>query len=99
MYTVQDAVHRRLAATPFGSRTVCKIGGTTRVMRYYLWLRHPCSAGIFAGVVQENGGTIAADNYRRIGIECEIAVRLARDLPADGAPFGADVMRGVIAAY
>ena len=98
-YAVQDAVHDRLASTSIGPRIGYKIGCTTAVMQAYLGLQHPCSAGIFAGVVHPAGATIRSVDYRRVGVECEIAVRLARDvLPGEG-PFTADVLRNVVASY
>src|SRR5690606_28934818 len=79
-YAVQAAVHRRLAAT-MGARVGYKIGCTTPVMQAYLGIPSPCSAGVLAGGVHAGGAVLPFADYIRIGIECEIAVRLGRDLP------------------
>jgi 2-oxo-3-hexenedioate decarboxylase/2-keto-4-pentenoate hydratase len=39
------------------------------------------------------------DDYRRVGVECEIAVRLGRDLSAGSAPVTAASVRDAVAAY
>jgi 2-oxo-3-hexenedioate decarboxylase/2-keto-4-pentenoate hydratase len=92
-------VHGRLARTAVGPRIGYKIGCTTAVMQTYLGLDHPCLAGVFSGVVHKNGATIDFNRYCRVGIECEIAVRLATDLPPAKAPFSAEAVRPAVAAY
>lgn len=97
-YQVQAALHERLEPT-LGPRVGYKIGCTTPVMQQYLGIPSPCSAGVFAGGVHESGAVLAFDDFRRVGVECEIAVRLGRDLPAGGAPFTAETVRDAVAAY
>jgi 2-keto-4-pentenoate hydratase len=96
-YQVQAALHERLMPT-LGRRVGYKIGCTTPVMQQYLGIPSPCSAGVFAGGVHRSGVTLRFDDYRRVGVECEIAVRLGRDLSA-GALFTADSVRDSVAAY
>ncbi len=67
-------------------------------MQQYLGIPSPCSAGVFAGGVHRSGVTLRFDDYRRIGVECEIAVRLGRDLPPDRAPFTVESVRDAVAA-
>ena len=88
-YAVQAKVHERLAANRYGRRIGWKIGCTTPVMQTYLGIPNPCGAGVFEGTRHASGATISAAGFRHVGIECEIAVRLARDLPATAAPFTA----------
>ena len=97
-YAVQAALHERLEPT-FGRRVGYKIGCTTPVMQAYLGIHSPCSAGIFANGVHTSGVALRHDDYRRIGVECEIAVRLGRDLPGRGAPFSAEGVRDAVADY
>lgn len=95
-YAVQAKVHERLAAGRYGKRIGWKIGCTTPVMQTYLGIPNPCGAGLFEGTKHASGATISAGDFRHVGIECEIAVKLARDLPATGAPFTAgDVAEAV----
>jgi 2-oxo-3-hexenedioate decarboxylase/2-keto-4-pentenoate hydratase len=98
-YAVQDEVHRRLAPTRVGARIGWKIGATTKVMQDYLGLPHPCAAGLFEGVVRPNGAAIPAGDFCGLGIECEIAVRLARDVPPPQGRISGEDLRDAVASY
>jgi len=98
-YQVQDAVHARLAPTRVGKRIGWKIGATTKVMQDYLGLPHPCAAGLFAGVIRQNGADLPARDFCGVGIECEIAVRLARDIPPDALPGEGAALGDAVASY
>lgn len=82
-YAIQDALHGLL-----GPVAGYKIGCTTPVMQKYLGIDHPCAGGIFADSIHASPVTLKHRNFRHIGVECEIAVRLERDLPA--GPFTRD---------
>jgi 2-oxo-3-hexenedioate decarboxylase/2-keto-4-pentenoate hydratase len=97
-YRVQDALHRLLAAE-LGLRVGYKIGCTSAVMQQYLDIPHPCSGGVFAKGVHHSGVSLAAADFIRVGVECEIAVRLARDLLPTEAPFTAEWVGEAIEAY
>lgn len=87
-YDIQRALHRRLSGSgTFGSRVGYKIGCTTPVMQEFLAIDHPCAGGVFGRTTQEMHGRVAHADFRRPGVECELAVRLATDLPAEGAPY------------
>src|SRR5487761_691072 len=73
-YQVQRAVHDLLLPQA-GALVGYKIGCTSKVMQEYLGIPHPCSGGVF-----ESGARLAAGDFVCVGIECEIAVRLARDM-------------------
>src|ERR1700688_4555633 len=72
-YLIQDALHRLLAAD-FGARAGYKIGCTSAVMQQYLDIPHPCGGGVFAKSVHDNGVSLRAEDFVRVGVECEIAV-------------------------
>lgn len=84
-YRVQAGVHRRLWADRFGERIGWKIACTTKVMQNYLGIHSPCSAGLFAGTQHSSGVELRAADFRRLGIECEIAVRFAAAVPPEVA--------------
>ncbi|MGH6900723.1 MAG: 2-keto-4-pentenoate hydratase [Geminicoccaceae bacterium] len=86
-YAVQDAQHARLTAAGCGAIAGHKIGCTTPVMQRFLAIDHPCAGGVFAPTVHHERGTFRHGDFRHVGVECEIAVRLAHDLPAAGAPY------------
>ncbi|WP_018182024.1 2-keto-4-pentenoate hydratase [Kaistia granuli] len=95
-YAVQTRVHQRLSRGRYGRRIGWKIGCTTPVMQTYLGIPNPCGAGLFEGTTHISGATISAADFRQVGIECEIAVRLGRDLDPTGAPFRAEDMAGAV---
>ncbi|UZE51320.1 fumarylacetoacetate hydrolase family protein [Rhodopseudomonas sp. P2A-2r] len=97
-YRVQDAVHQQLAAE-LGRLAGHKIGCTSAVMQSYLGIPHPCAGGIFASGVHLDGASLRHGDYVRVGVECEIAVRLARDVAAHAAPHTAQTIVDAIDAY
>src|SRR5258708_3593252 len=97
-YEIQRAVHD-LLLPQFGAMVGYKIGCTSAVMQQYLDIPHPCSGGVFARGVHASGVSLHAGDFVRVGVECEIAVRLARDLDPSQAPFTADTVAEAIEAY
>jgi 2-keto-4-pentenoate hydratase len=97
-YRIQDAVHDLLAAD-FGARVGYKIGCTSAVMQQYLNIPHPCAGGVFTKGIHQSGASLRANDFVRVGVECEIAVRLARDLDSSQAPFSADTVAQAVDAY
>ena len=97
-YRIQDAVHDLLSAD-FGPLVGHKIGCTSAVMQQYLRIPHPCSGGVFANGVHQSGAALRHGDFVRVGVECEIAVRLGRDLDPADAPFTADAASQAIEAY
>jgi 2-oxo-3-hexenedioate decarboxylase/2-keto-4-pentenoate hydratase len=97
-YRVQDRVHA-LLADDFGAQVGHKIGCTSAVMQAYLNIPHPCSGGIFADGVHDSSASLSCSDYVRVGVECEIGVRLNRDLIATDEPFTADNIVHAIDAY
>jgi 2-keto-4-pentenoate hydratase len=97
-YRIQTALHDLLAAD-FGARIGYKIGCTSAVMQRYLEIPHPCGGGVFAKGVFASGVSLPATDFVRVGVECEIAVKLARDLVPAQAPFTADSVAQAIESY
>src|SRR4029077_14065609 len=65
----------------------------------YMQIDHPCAGGVFQKVVHDSGAKLAASDYVRVGVECEIAVRLKRDLAASEEPFTAEWVGEAVEAY
>jgi 2-oxo-3-hexenedioate decarboxylase/2-keto-4-pentenoate hydratase len=86
-YAVQNALHRHLVAAGWGALAGHKIGCTTPVMQRFLAIDHPCAGGVFAPTVQHERGVFRHADFLHAGVECEIAVLLAQDLPAQRAPY------------
>ena len=85
-YLVQAALNERLDGTLGG---VCgrKIGCTTPVMQRYLRIAHPCAGALYENRVHHEEAAVPFAEHWRPGVECEIAVRLGRSLPAADVPF------------
>ena len=97
-YRVQRALHDLMLPVN-GALAGYKIGCTSVVMQRYLDIPHPCSGGVFVRGIHDSGVTLPAAEYLHVGVECEIAVRLARDLPASAAPFTQQTVTVAIEAY
>ena len=97
-YRVQRALHDLMLPVN-GALAGYKIGCTSTVMQLYLDIPHPCSGGVFERGIHDSGVTLPAADYLRVGVECEIAVRLSRDLPASAAPFTQQTVADAIDAY
>lgn len=83
-YAVQAALARLTEGD--GPPAGYKIGSTTPVMQAYLGIDHPCAGRLARGAIRHSPAELRATDFRRVGVECEIAVRLATDLPARGRP-------------
>jgi 2-oxo-3-hexenedioate decarboxylase/2-keto-4-pentenoate hydratase len=97
-YRIQDALHH-LLSPEFGTQVGYKIGCTSPVMQDYLGIAHPCAGGLYMSGVHATGATLRHADYVRVGVECEIAVRLGSDLVATGASFTADTVAAAIETY
>jgi 2-keto-4-pentenoate hydratase len=97
-YAVQDALHQKLGIAGYGDLAGHKIGCTTSVMQQFLGIGNPCAGGVFGPSVQQERGSFRHADFLHVGVECEIAVRLARDLPASGAPYDRDAVGSAVVA-
>ena len=97
-YAIQDRLHQRLTAAGLGEVAGHKIGCTTKVMQAFLGIGNPCAGAVFAPTARDRDGRFRHANFRRVGVECEIAVRLGRDLTPAEAPFTADSVADAVAA-
>ena len=86
-YRVQDALHAALAGAGLGGLAGHKIGCTTPVMQRYLKIDHPCAGGVLAARTYRESARLRHGAFVRVGIECEIALLLGRDLPARERPY------------
>lgn len=85
-YAVQRLVSTRASATALGPAVGYKIGMSTTSAQQQYNITEPISGRIFRSRLLPSGSRLAVSPSRRIGVECEIAVRLGADLPA-GQPF------------
>jgi len=73
-----------------------KIATTTKVMQALMGIDHPCMGTIFAARIYPSPATIAKAGYVNVRIECELAVRLGRDLPKAAAPYTRESVRAAV---
>ncbi|MGD8789878.1 MAG: fumarylacetoacetate hydrolase family protein [Burkholderiales bacterium] len=86
-YALQSEVNRLLSKSGFGRVVGHKIGCTTPVMQAFLGIPNPCAGDVFEETVCHGSATVPRSGFVKVGIECEIAVELGRNIfPSDG-PF------------
>ena len=97
-YAVQFSLRDKLIQGGSGKLAGYKIGATSRVMQDYLDIHNPCGGGVLANGVFASPAEVRHDAYVHPGVECEIAVRLAADLPVEAAPFSAAQVEEAVGA-
>ncbi len=97
-YLVQEAIHARLKNHGFGELVGHKIGCTTKVMQDFLSISHPCSGEVFETKVFPSQTTLRLSDFQKIGIECEIAVRLSKNYPEQKTPYNIEMVRDGVGA-
>lgn len=96
-YAVQAEANLVLGQT-LGPVAGHKIGATAEGMRKLLNVPGPIAGDIFAGTVHQGRATLRLDDYVRPGIETELAVRIARDVRPEEAPWTVERIAAVVAA-
>jgi len=94
-YRVQLELHRSLAPER-GPRGGWKIGCTTAVMQAYLGISSPSAGTLYARTIAHREGRFVV-GANRLGVECELAVRLGSDLAGASAHDPAAVADAVAA--
>lgn len=101
-YSAQEALAEIWAETR-GPVAGLKIATTTKVMQDLMGIDHPCGGMIFEKRVHASPARLNAGDYIHVMVECELAVRLARDLdgPAGSHTAGnvRDAVGDVMAAF
>ena len=97
-YAVQFSLREALIQGGAGQLAGYKIGATSQVMQDYLDIHNPCGGGVLASGVHGSPAVVRHDNYVHPGVECEIAVRLATDLPAESRPYSPEQVAAAVGA-
>jgi len=87
-----------ILAQKFGDVVGHKIGATAEGMRKLLNVPGPIAGDVFAETVHQGRATLSLADYVRPGVETEIAVRVARDLTPDEAPWTVERIAEVVSA-
>jgi 2-keto-4-pentenoate hydratase len=81
-YAIQDRFVSLLQAD-HGAPVGYKIGLTSKRMQAMCGIDQPIAGVVLADRVHRSGARVALGDYGRLGLEFEIAVRMAADLPAE----------------
>lgn len=73
-----------------------KIATTTKVMQALMGIDHPCMGTIFSSRIWTSPAEIRKADFVNVRIECELAVRLGRDLPKTSEPYTRESVRGAV---
>jgi 2-keto-4-pentenoate hydratase len=73
-----------------------KIATTTKVMQALMGIDQPCGGMIYRNDIHGTGWTLDASAFVHVVIECELAVRINRDLPATGTPYDRSSIRSAV---
>ncbi len=98
-YDIQDRYVTLLRAA-HGEPVGYKVGLTSKAMQSFCGIDHPIAGVVLAKRVLQSGASVRRADYGRLGLEFEIAVRMASDMPAGAnTPAAvADHVDGVAAA-
>lgn len=96
-YAMQDELHS-LMTEVHGPVAGYKIALTTPVMQQMVGFHAPIAGAILARTIHSSPVTLRRTDYVRLGVECEIAVQLGKDLPAAQAPYRRDQVGDAVAA-
>jgi 2-oxo-3-hexenedioate decarboxylase/2-keto-4-pentenoate hydratase len=96
-YAVQEAF-ARLWTRKHGEVAGMKIATTTKVMQALMGIDQPTSGMIFARRVHAGPASLQYADYISLMAECELAVRLDRDLPARPQPTTREEARAAVGA-
>lgn len=88
-YDIQVAYQGALSAE-YGAVAGYKIAYTTTALQQASGISEPVAGVILANNVRHSPAVLDSADFLQPGIECEVGVRLGRDLPASWAPYNRD---------
>ncbi|MBT6117347.1 MAG: hydratase [Rhodospirillaceae bacterium] len=97
-YAAQDALIAMREEAGQGALAGWKVALTSKVMQEMVGIGHPSEGPIRAPQVLELRGEVDSADFLDLAVETEIAVRLAKDLPAKDAPYDRDSVAGAVGA-
>jgi 2-oxo-3-hexenedioate decarboxylase/2-keto-4-pentenoate hydratase len=98
-YAIQERT-RPLIASGLGPAAGYKVGATAKVMQERLGIHYPCAGTLFRDRIYASGATIPLGDYWHMGVECEIGVRIGKDVTErSGGHTRESVMPAVAAVF
>lgn len=96
-YAVQREYLKMLAEVQ-GEVAGYKLAYTTATMQQRAGWHEPCAGALMSTTIYHSPASLRGSLYQRLGMECEVAVRLSADLPASGAPYSRDKVAEAVGA-
>ena len=96
-YEVQ-AIYQGALTKDYGAVAGYKIAYTTTALQQSSGISEPVAGVILAKNVRQSPAVLKAAEFVQPGIECEVGVRLGRDLPASAAPYDRDGVSDAVEA-
>lgn len=84
-YAVQD-VYQKLLGSQGHELVGYKVALTSQAMQEFVGVDQPLAGGVFGHVVVDSPATVSLSDYRHLGVEFEVAVRVGADLTPDDGP-------------
>ncbi len=97
-YRVQDLLNERFAEAGRGPIAGYKIGLTSEKICQMCNAHEPISGVIYQSTVHRSPAALNLADFMHLGLEFELAVEMARDVPPDSGPLDAESVRDYIAA-
>ena len=97
-YRVQDAFHRLMSAAGWGGIAGWKIAVTSKVMQQMTGISQPAAGAIFAKGVHASPARLRLTDFHHLGVEFEVAVRVADDLAPGRGPWTRESVGAHVAA-
>jgi 2-keto-4-pentenoate hydratase len=94
-YAAQEAL-AEIWADERGPVRGLKIATTTKVMQALMGIDHPCGGMIFEKRMHSSPARLRAQDYIHVVAECELAVRLGRDLDGAAGSYTGDTVRDAV---
>ncbi len=85
-YAVQEKYQGALTES-YGPVAGYKIAYTTTAVQQATGLTEPCAGVILASNIRRSPAVLSSSSFLEVGVECEVAARIGKDLPASGAPY------------
>jgi len=95
-YAIQQAVQTRLTGHR-GPLVGRKIALSSRAMQQMVGIDHPIAGAFFANDIHRSPAEIPASGFRHLGVECELAIEIARDCRS-GRVHDVDSVRELVSA-
>ncbi len=97
-YQVQDLLNARYTEDGRGAIAGYKVGLTSEKIRELCGVHEPIAGMVFQSTVHRSPARLNLGDFMRLGIEFELAVEIAKDIPFDALPLDAESVRDYVAA-